>query len=303
MIFTITLNPSIDYVIPIKNLKIGELNYMESDLKLPGGKGINVSRILAELNIDSIALGFLGGFTGEFISKWLEKDSVKSDFIRIEGETRINLKIKSDYETEINGLGPNIKKEEAELLLNQIKTTTSNDTVILSGSKPPFLPGNFYTKIIEIVKANKAQFVIDTTGEALKSALPYGPLLVKPNLHELEQLFEVKLKNQRDIIHYGKKLLEAGAKHVIVSLAGDGALLVTKDGIYKGTSPKGTVKNSVGAGDSMIAGFIGEFSHSFDPLEAFKMGIASGSATAFSNDLANKELILSLIPEVKVSRL
>ncbi|MFC4023356.1 1-phosphofructokinase [Oceanobacillus longus] len=301
MIYTITLNPSIDYVVPVKELTIGKLNYMENDLKLPGGKGINVSRILKEINVETTALGFIGGFTGDFISDWLEKDRVKTDFIPIEGDTRINIKLKSDAETEINGQGPVITNAEAYQLLTQMESAESTDTFILSGSKPPSLPANYYSKMIEGITGKEAEFVIDTTGEALKKALPYKPLLVKPNQHELEQLFNVQLYTTEDISHYGKKLLEAGAKHVIVSLAGDGALLITKDGIYKGINPKGLVKNSVGAGDSMIAGFVGDYLVSHDPVKAFKMGIASGSATAFSNDLAKKEEILSLLPQVEVT--
>ncbi|WP_087974728.1 1-phosphofructokinase [Oceanobacillus rekensis] len=303
MIYTITLNPSIDYVVPVKKFAIGELNYMENELKLPGGKGINVSRILKELNMDTTALGFLGGFTGDFISNWLEKDQVETDFVSIEGETRINIKLKSGKETEINSPGPVITSFEADQLLNQLENMTSKDTVIFSGSKPPSLPANYYNEMIDKISKNNTAFVIDTTGDALKNALPYEPLLVKPNQHELEQLFDVKLNSQEEIVHYGKKLLEAGAEHVIVSLGGDGALLITNNSIFKGLSPRGVLKNSVGAGDSMIAGFTGEYLQSRDPVKSFKMGIASGSATAFSNDLAKKDAVLSLLPKVEVTRL
>ena len=303
MIYTITLNPSIDYIVPVKEFTIGELNYMDSELRLPGGKGINVSRILKERNIETTALGFLGGFTGNFIADWLEKDQVKTDFVSIEGESRINIKLKSGTETEINSPGPVITKEEANKLLKQLENMTSKDTVILSGSKPPSLPADYYNKIIEKISNSNATFVIDTTGEALKNALTYGPLLVKPNQYELEQLFNVKLHNQEEIVYYGKKLLDAGAKHVIVSLGGDGALLISNNGIFKGLSPKGNLKNSVGAGDSMIAGFISEYIQSHDSISAFKMGIASGSATAFADDLAKNEAILSLLPKIEVTRL
>jgi len=303
MIYTITLNPSIDYIVPVEDFNIGQLNYMDSDLMLPGGKGINVSRILKELDTDTTALGFLGGFTGDFIANWLQKDRVKADFISINGATRINIKLKSTEETEINGRGPIITKEEAKQLLNQLNYVTANDTVILSGSKPPSLPDNFYSLIIDKVIKNGAQFVIDTTGEALKAALPDGPLLVKPNAFELSQLFETPITTQDDTIHYGKKLLQAGAKHVIVSLGGDGALLLTEDGIYKGTAPKGVLKNSVGAGDSMIAGFVSDYRKSQDAISAFKVGIACGSATAFSSDLAKRNDILSLLPTIEVTRI
>ncbi|WP_010651505.1 1-phosphofructokinase [Oceanobacillus massiliensis] len=303
MIYTITLNPSIDYIVPVNNFKTDALNYMENDFKLPGGKGINVSRILHELEMETTALGFIGGFTGDFIANWLENDHVMTDFIQINGDTRINIKLKSGTETEINGRGPSITKEEADQLLHQMDRTGSKDTVILSGSKPPSLPDNYYQSIIESISQSRAEFVIDTTGEALMAALPYKPLLVKPNSHELAQLFEVNLNTQQDILHYGSKLLDAGAKHVIISLAADGALLITNDGAYIGKSPKGTVKNSVGAGDSMIAGFIADYLQKQDPISAFKMGIASGSATAFSDDLAKKDDILSLLSEVHVTRI
>lgn len=303
MIYTITLNPSIDYIVPVQDFNIGQLNYMDSDLMLPGGKGINVSRILKELNTETTALGFLGGFTGDFIADWLSKDAVKADFISINGATRINIKLKSTEETEINGRGPVITNEEAGQLLNQLNHVTANDTVILSGSKPPSLPENFYDLIIEKVIENGAQFVIDTTGKALQTALPQEPLLVKPNAFELSQLFETTITNQEETIHYGKKLLQAGAKHVIVSLGGDGALLLTEEGIYQGTAPKGVLKNSVGAGDSMIAGFVSDYQKNQDAISAFKMGIACGSATAFSSDLAKKDDILSLLPTIEVTRI
>ncbi|MBR3120516.1 MAG: 1-phosphofructokinase [Oceanobacillus sp.] len=301
MIYTITLNPSIDYIVQVKNMDLGKLNKMTNDLKLPGGKGINVSRILQELDVHSTALGFLGGFTGDFISNWLQKDNISADFIQIQNDTRINIKLKSELETEINGQGPAISTEEADALLKQIGNISSEDSVILSGSKPPSLPDNYYHTLIDVITKSNAAFIIDTTGEDLKAALPYNPLLVKPNLEELEELFETKINTKETILQYGKKLLELGAQHAIVSMAGDGAFLFTKEVIYKGTSPKGVVKNSVGAGDSMIAGFVGEYIKTKDAERAFKMGIASGSATAFSDDLAKRNDILALVDQVKIS--
>ncbi len=301
MIYTVTLNPSIDYIVRVPSLTLGELNKMDSDMKVPGGKGINVSRILHELGMETTALGFLGGFTGKFIFDWLEKDKVKSDFIPINDDTRINIKIKSDEETEINGRGPEIIESEAKKLKEQISLLTPEDTVVFSGSKPPSLPDHFYKELVEIVSRKNIPFVIDTTGQDLMDALPYHPLLVKPNKEELSELFQATLKSKKDVIPYGKKLLELGAQHVIVSMAGEGALLFTKDGVYEGVNPKGRVKNSVGAGDSMIAGFTGEFKKSQDPIKAFRMGIACGSATAFSDDLAKKEAILELIPKIEIN--
>ncbi|MFS0671605.1 1-phosphofructokinase [Ornithinibacillus sp. 179-J 7C1 HS] len=303
MIYTITLNPSIDYVVNIPQVTLGKLNKMESDLKLPGGKGINVSRILHEIGKDTVALGFLGGFTGDFISDWLKKDGVQSDFIRIQEDTRINIKLKSDVETEINGRGPTISEEESKELMDKLNQLSKDDTVILSGSKPPSLPEDYYLNLIELISRQGASFIIDTTGRELLAALSNNPLLVKPNKEELAELFQVSISTEEDVLLYGKKLLELGAEHVIVSMAGEGALLFTKNGIYKGINPKGTVKNSVGAGDSMIAGFTGEYMDSKDPMKAFKMGIASGSATAFSDDLAKQEDILSLMNQIEIKPL
>lgn len=303
MIYTITLNPSIDHVIQINELNLGGLNKMENEMKFPGGKGINVSRILHELKYENTALGFLGGFTGDYIMELLREYGLKTDFIPIQDETRTNLKLKTGTETEINGQGPNILPEEAEKLQRQLDKIASQAIVILSGSMPPSLPNDYYKKLVEEIVTSSAAFIIDTTGEALKSALPYKPMLVKPNLEELSELFEVTLSDQEAIIHYGKKLLELGAQHAIVSMAGDGALLFSPNGVFHGLSPKGNIKNSVGAGDSMIAGFTGEFKETHDVIEAFRMGLAAGSATAFSDDLAKNEDILALLEQVEVTRI
>lgn len=303
MIYTVTLNPSVDYIVHVQNVKLGELNRMETDYKYPGGKGINVSRILHELKSETVALGFIGGFTGEFIEKWLKKDGLSTDFTHITGDTRINIKLKSNQETEINGIGPEITKEEASALLDRFNQITNEDTIILSGSKPPSLPTDYYKKIVEIVNRKNAEFVIDTTSKELLEILPYHPLLVKPNLEELSEIFSIKMNNREDIIKYGKKLLEAGAKNVIVSMGGEGALLLTSNAVYEGMSPKGTVKNSVGAGDSLIAGFISRYVETSDVVSSFQFGLASGSATAFSSDLAKGEDILALLNQVKVNQL
>ncbi|MEN2467381.1 1-phosphofructokinase [Ornithinibacillus sp. JPR2-1] len=303
MIYTITLNPSIDYIVSIPQVALGELNKMDHDLKLPGGKGINVSRILHEVGKDTVALGFLGGFTGGFISDWLTKEGVRSDFIQIQEDTRINIKLKSEEETEINGRGPSISPEESKKLMEKLSHLTPEDTVVLSGSKPPSLPDDYYLQLVELITKQGASFIIDTTGQELFTALPLNPLLVKPNKEELAELFQVSITSEADVLTYGNKLLELGAEHVIVSMAGEGALLFTKNGTYKGINPKGTVKNSVGAGDSMIAGFTGEYMQSKDPIQAFKMGIASGSATAFSDDLAKKQDIHSLLNQIEIKPL
>lgn len=303
MIYTVTLNPSIDYIVHVDHLAIGDLNRMKEDFKLPGGKGINVSRILKRIGVESTALGFLGGFTGTFIQDWLKKEMITTHFTPVQADTRINIKLKSDTETEINGLGPVISNEEMQQLKQTLSAITSEDVVILSGSTPASLTKGFYQELIQIIQDKGAQFVIDTTGEDLLAALPKKPLLVKPNNHELAELYQTSFDSIEAIYPYGRRMLAEGAQHVLVSMAGDGALLFTNEGIYRANVLKGTLKNSVGAGDSMIAGFVGAFIKSGDPLEAFKWGVACGSATAFSDDLASEEMILSLVPKVEIEKI
>ena len=303
MIYTITLNPSIDYIVEVDDLKLGGLNRMNRDLKLPGGKGINVSRVLNQLGAGNTAIGFLGGFTGRFINDKLQADQIQTDFVTIADDTRINIKLKHGDETEINGLGPAIRAEEAEQLLLKLSSLQTGDIVILSGSIPPSLGTDFYDRLIQVCKQTGAEFVIDTTGPALMEALVHKPLLVKPNHHELAELFEVKIETREELVLYGRKLLEAGAKHVLISMAGDGALLITGSDVYHASVPKGNVKNSVGAGDSMIGGFVGTYVLNGDILEAFRTGVASGSATAFSDDLATREFIEELRGEVTITKL
>ncbi|MBO1305472.1 1-phosphofructokinase [Enterococcus sp. 669A] len=303
MIYTVTLNPSIDYIVHVDQLAIGDINRMKSDLKLPGGKGINVSRILQRIDNTSTALGFLGGFTGHFIEEWMKNEAIKTDFTAVKDDTRINIKLKAVEETEINGLGPAISEEEMDHLKQKLANISAEDVVVLSGSKPASVPTGFYQTLIEIIRGKGATFVIDTTGEDLMDALSKEPLLVKPNNHELAELYDTTFNSIEDIFPYGRRLLKEGAQHALVSMAGDGALLFTKDGIYQSNVLKRQVKNSVGAGDSMIAGFVGCFSKTQDPVEAFKWGVACGSATTFSDDLATKEFIDELLPEVKVTKI
>lgn len=303
MIYTVTLNPSIDYIVHLDKLEIGSLNRMTSDLKLPGGKGINVSRILKRIGLESTARGFMGGFTGTFITDWLHSEAIMTDFTPIGSDTRINIKLKSQEETEINGAGPKILEAEKIQLKKQFDQLSEDDIVILSGSTPASLSQGFYAELIQLVTAHGAEFVIDTTGEDLKHALKHQPLLVKPNNHELAELYETEFQTIEDILPYGKALLEEGAKHAIVSMAGDGALLFTKNGIFRSNVLKRPLKNSVGAGDSMIAGFVGKFAETNDPIEAFKWSVACGSATAFSDDLAEAALINELLDEVIITQL
>ncbi|MGF9698264.1 MULTISPECIES: 1-phosphofructokinase [Paenibacillus] len=303
MIYTITLNPSIDYIVEVDDLKLGGLNRMNRDLKLPGGKGINVSRVLNQLGAGNTALGFLGGFTGRFINDKLQADLIQTDFVTIADDTRINIKLKHGDETEINGLGPAIRAEEAEKLLHKLSSLQTGDIVILSGSVPPSLGTDFYDRLIQVCKQTGAEFVIDTTGPALMEALVHKPLLVKPNHHELAELFGVSIETREELVLYGRKLLEAGAKQVLISMAGEGALFITGSDVYHANVPKGIVKNSVGAGDSMIGGFVGTYVLNGDILEAFRTGVASGSATAFSDDLATREFIEELRSQVTITKM
>ncbi|GKS81046.1 tagatose-6-phosphate kinase [Ligilactobacillus pabuli] len=301
MIYTVTVNPAIDYIVQLKELTLGEVNRMDYDNKLPGGKGINVSRILKELGHENTALGFLGGFTGEFVDDALQQLGLQTKFTRINDQTRINVKIKAQTETEINGQGPKITAAEVAEFSQQFEQLTPADTVIFAGSLVPSLSNDFYLDLIKIIRAHGAQFVIDTTGESLLKTLPEQPLVVKPNNHELAELFGVELNSIADIVKYARKLLELGAQHVLVSMAADGGLMVTKDHVYRSKAPKGTVINSVGAGDSMIAGFTGTFADTNDPQEAFKYGLACGSATTFSEDLATRTKIDELLPQIEIT--
>lgn len=303
MIHTVTLNPSIDFIVHISKLQLGELNRMTDDFKLPGGKGINVSRILKRIGSNSTALGFVGGFTGKFISDWLKQEKIVTNFTHVQEATRINIKLKSEAETEINGLGPTISEKEMGDLKKTLNTISAGDIVVLSGSTPASLPSGFYQELIQIIKEKKAEFVIDTTGADLLKALPQKPLLIKPNNHELAELYQTNFESVSAIIPYGEQLLANGAQHVIISMASAGALLFTKEGLYKSNVLKRPLKNSVGAGDSMIAGFIGTYEKTQDPIEAFKWGVACGSATAFSDDLATVDFINELVSEVKIEKI
>lgn len=292
MIYTVTLNPSIDCVIKLNQVALGSINRMESDDKYPGGKGINISRMLQRLQVANVATGFIGGFTGEFIKQALEEECINTHFIALEkGDTRINLKVKADTETEINGKGPFIADKSLLALEEILSELGSGDVVVFAGSAPFNLGNQIYKRLIALVKGTGAEVVCDFEGQELLDSVSFSPLLVKPNVYELENIFNRTLHNFKDIVTYARVLLEKGAKHVIVSMAGDGAILVTHTGNYYAKPIKGIVKNSVGAGDSMVAGFLAEFTKSKNPLEAFKWAVASGTATAFSDDLATAEAI------------
>ncbi|EHK2442405.1 1-phosphofructokinase [Clostridium perfringens] len=302
MIYTLTLNPSIDYVIDVENLELGKVNRTSKDFKFPGGKGINVSRILGNQKIDNIALGFLGGFTGKFIEDNLNSLGVKTEFIKVKGDSRINVKIKSNEETEINGAGPMISAENLESLFNRLDQLLEGDILVLAGSIPSTLPRDLYLQIQKRVSQKNVKVVVDTSGKALLEAIKNKPFLIKPNNHEIEEIFDVKINSEKELIKYGKDLVSLGAENVIISMAGDGALLITKDGVFKGNAPKGEVKNSVGAGDSLVGGFLAKYVETKDLITSFKNGIASGSASAFSLDLALAEDVNKLLPIIKIEK-
>lgn len=302
MIYTVTLNPSIDFIVRINQLNLGSVNRMVSDDKFAGGKGINVSRVLQRLGVGNTATGFLGGFTGHFIEDSLKNEGIETAFVKVEQDTRINVKIKSQEETEINGQGPMISQEQLEALKAKLSQLTSDDTVVFAGSAPANLGNAVYKELIPLVRQSGAQVVCDFEGQPLLDALANNPLLVKPNNHELEAIFGVPLNSLNDVETYARRILEMGAQHVLISMAGDGALLITGEATYFAKPIKGQVKNSVGAGDSMVAGFTGEFVKSKDPVEALKWGVACGTATAFSDDLATIAFIKEIYHKVEVEK-
>ncbi|MFU2181141.1 1-phosphofructokinase [Streptococcus pluranimalium] len=302
MIYTVTLNPSIDYIVRLETVAVGHVNRMASDDKYAGGKGINVSRVLKRLAIDNTATGFIGGFTGHFITDQLEHEGITTAFVPVSQDTRINVKIKADQETEINGQGPVISAQELANLKDQLAHLTADDVVVFAGSAPSNLGNQVYKELLPIAKEAGAAIVCDFEGQTLLDSLAYKPLLVKPNNHELEAIFEVTLTSLDDIEIYARKILEVGAQNVLISMAGDGALLVTQEAAYFAKPIKGQVKNSVGAGDSMVAGFTGELVKSGDPLEALKWGVACGTATTFSDDLASIDFIKETYQKVEVEK-
>lgn len=299
MIYTVTFNPAIDYVVRTGEMKVGVVNRTESEEIYFGGKGLNISIILNELGIKSEALGFVAGFTGEAIENGMAKDGIKTDFVHLNnGFSRINVKIQSSFETEINGQGPEISEENIEELFKKLNKIQDGDTIVLAGSIPASLPSDIYERILEYLKNKKIRAIVDATGDLLMNVLKYKPFLIKPNNFELEEIFGVELKTAEDVSEYALKLKEMGAVNVLVSMAGDGAILADENGkIHACGVCSGTVKNSVGAGDSMVAGFIaGCEKKSYE--YALKLGTAAGGATAFSDGLAKKDLIYSLLEQL-----
>ncbi|MFU7516506.1 1-phosphofructokinase [Clostridium sp. HCS.1] len=300
MIYTITFNPALDYIVRVDDFKIGEVNRTSYEEIYAGGKGINVSIVLNNLNVENIALGFIAGFTGEEIQNRLKQMGCKTDFIKLNsGMSRINVKLKSKEESEINGQGPDINNDDLDKLYKKLDLLKEGDMLILAGSIPSTLPENIYEIIMERLLDKGIKIIVDATKDLLLNVLKYKPFLIKPNHHELGELFNVKIKNDDEIILYAKKLKEMGARNVLVSMAGDGAIFITEDNrVIKSDVPKGKLVNSVGAGDSMVGGFIAGYINEGNLEEAFKMGVATGSASAFSEGLATKDKVNELLKEI-----
>lgn len=300
MIYTVTFNPSLDYIVSVENFQLGLTNRTSSELMLPGGKGVNVSTVLMNLGIENTALGFVAGFVGDEIIRRLEEMGVQNGFIRIEeGVSRINLKLKSIDGTEINGQGPVISPEHVEELMKQLDRLGEGDVLFLSGSIPSSMPDDAYQKIMERLDGRGVQIVVDATKDLLLNVLEYHPFLIKPNNHELGEIFGVELKTREEVIPYAKKLQEKGAVNVLVSMAGEGAVLIdANEDVYMAPTPKGTLVNGVGAGDSMVAGFMAGWLEKQDYEHAFCMGVSAGSASAFSEHLATKAEIEAVYQQV-----
>ena len=301
MIFTVTFNPSLDYVVGLDAFCEGEVNRSRWEQLYPGGKGINVSMVLKNLEIANIALGFIGGFTGKEIQRRIKDFGCYTDFVKIKsGNSRINVKIKADKESEINGQGPNISKKELSELFKKLEAVKKGDILVLVGSIPAALPEDTYENIMKQLENRGVKIVVDATGELLLRVVKYQPFLIKPNNHELGEMFGVVLNEREEIVFYAKRLQEMGAQNVLVSMAGEGAILIDENGqVHEMKPPKGIVKNSVGAGDSMVAGFIAGYLKSQDLREAFRMSVVAGSASAFSETLATKAEVVKLFDELQ----
>lgn len=296
MIYTVTLNPSLDYVVEVENLRVGVTNRTSYEQMLPGGKGLNVSFVLKNLGMESTALGFLAGFTGEEIKRRVEAAGVVADFVTLqEGCSRINMKVRNVDGTEINGMGPVIPEEILECWMQQLDTLQAGDILVLAGSIPSSMPASVYMDIMKRLEGKGIRFVVDATKELLTNVLSYRPFLIKPNHHELGELFGVTLASWEEVVPYAKKLQEQGAVNVLVSMGGQGAVLLEENGtVHHAAAPEGKVVNSVGAGDSMVAGFLAGWLENGDYASAFRLGVAAGSASAFSENLATGEEIHQL---------
>jgi 1-phosphofructokinase len=301
MVYTVTFNPSLDYIVTVEDFKLGLTNRTSSELMLPGGKGINVSIVLSNLGIENSAIYFSAGFVGEEITRRVQESGINAEEIKLEtGCSRINLKLKSIDGTEINGSGPDISDGDIARLYEKLDKIQSGDTLVLAGSIPSTMPETIYSDIMKRLEGKGVRIVVDATKDLLMNVLEYKPFLIKPNNHELGEIFGVTLETRESVVPYAQKLLEKGAENVIISMAGEGAVFVASDGqVYMREAPKGKLVNGVGAGDSMVAGFIAGYLTEGELLHAFKMGLSSGSASAFSENLATKEEIMKVYETVE----
>ncbi len=296
MIYTVTFNPSLDYIVSCDDFILGQTNRTTKEIIYPGGKGINVSIVLRNLGLDTTALGFLAGFTGGEIKRLILKEGIKNEMIEVNnGFSRINIKLRSSQESELNGMGPSIDEQSIKKLYQKLDNLTSDDILVLAGSIPSSMPSNIYSDIMDYLKDKNMKIVVDATKDLLLNVIPYKPFLIKPNNHELGELFNVELNTREEVVPYARKLQELGARNVLVSLAGEGAVLVDENGeVYSSKAPKGKVINSVGAGDSMVAGFLYGYKTFNNYNEAFKYGVCTGSASAFSEQLAKLDEVIDL---------
>ncbi|MBH0230958.1 1-phosphofructokinase [Halobacillus yeomjeoni] len=301
MIYTCTLNPSIDYIMSVPKFESGTLNRAHNTSFYPGGKGINVSRVLRRLGVGTIALGFTGGFSGNFIKQFLSEERIEHRFIDTDKDTRINVKLKSSDETEINGPGPELTTDQQEALLKQVDEMTNKDTLVLAGSVPSTLPPDFYMTIADICAKNRTKFVADTSGKALDGLIGKRIFLLKPNHHELGELFKTEIDSLEQTVHYGRKLFESGVEHVIVSMGGSGAIYIGENKTLHANVPEGVVKNSVGAGDSVVSGFLAGLTQGRSIEESFRFGVAAGSATAFQDDLCEEKHVSEVLENIEIS--
>ena len=297
MVYTVTFNPALDYIVRVRDFRTGETNRTESDELQWGGKGINVSTVLRNLGVENAALGFLAGFTGRALDQGLRDAGIRTDFIWLEeGLTRVNVKIKADQETEINGAGPAIPAAALEELFAKLDRLQSGDVLVLAGSIPTSLPDDIYQRILARLANREILTAVDATGRLLRAVLPYHPFLIKPNSAELGELFGRALNGDAEIEDCARRLQTEGARNVLVSMAGDGSLLLDETGsVHRLGVPAGTVCNSVGAGDSMVAGFLAGWLEHGDYTLAHRLGTAAGAATAFSERLAEKAQVLALL--------
>lgn len=309
MIYTVTLNPSIDLFVELKNLNLGGQNNIVQERSIPGGKALNVSRILSSLRIPTIATGFTGGFQGEFIKDWLTNENISTNFVKMDNHNRTNIKLfENNQETMINFPGPTIKSEEVDELVYYLSRVREGDTIIFGGSVPPMedgLDNDIYTRLVSVATANGADFVADVPARYLLDMVKEKPILVKPNGEDIEEIFNVRIEDKKDFIPYGKKLVNMGAKYVIISYGASGSMFFVGDDVYESTPVKddNEIINTVACRDAMIGGFVGTMVRDGDPAESYKVSVASASATARVLDLPSREEIMNMLPLVNVEKI